>query len=480
MTVPSHVHDAAALTSLRHIGHKAPNWVPTHDGIDHDVAIVGGGQCGLAIAFALQQAGIGNTILIDANETDLPGIWLTKARMHTLRTVKELAGPELYNPALGFQAWYEARHGQEAYEALVRIPRTDWAEYLLWFRRIVGIEALSATRVERIEPRGRHFRLHLNSNGVGRAITARRVVLATGYPGGGKPAIPDFVASSLPKSHYAHTDEAIDFSRLAGRTVGILGAASAAFDNAATALEAGAATVRLFCRHPDLQRQAAGRSANYVGVSENFYELSDAIRWQMAPIIRGRGIHPTPAVVARAVRFENFRIHLDAEWKDVSLAGDKVRIQLEGRQVEVDHVLLGTGYAIDAGYRPELADFAGQIETWGDRPGLPQIPNASSTGRFPYLGPHYEYREREPGSAPYLANIFVPNFSALVSFARHVGDIPSLKAAIPRLVRGISRSLFIEDTDLHLQRMTSGSSEELPFDAYARAIEQERRYEAAE
>ncbi len=475
-----HPHDAAALTSLRHIGAEPANWVPARDGIDHDVAIIGGGQCGLSIAFALRQAGIGNTVLIDANEASLPGIWLTKARMHTLRTVKELAGPELFNPALGFQAWYEASHGQQAYEDLVRIPRTEWAQYLLWFRHIVGIDARSSTRVDRIEPVGSHFRLHLSSNGVGSAITVRRVVLATGYPGGGKPAIPGFIEAGLPKSHYAHTDEDIDFSKFVGKTVGILGAASAAFDNAATALEAGAATVRLFCRHPDLQRQSAGRAANYIGVSENFYELDDATRWQFAPVIRGRGIHPTPAVVARAARFPNFRIHLDAAWKGVRLVDDRIEVQLDGRQVVIDHALVATGYAIDAAFRPELSDFARHIEVWADRPGLPAIPNATTTGRFPYLGPSFEYREREPGAAPYLSHIYAPNFSALVSFARHVGDVPSLKAAIPRLVRGISRSLFVEDRDLHIQRMSSWQGEELSAESYAHAIEPEPRFEAAE
>ena len=52
-----HDPDAAARKALRLIGADPPNWVPDHPGIDHNVIIVGGGQTGCAIAFALRRAG---------------------------------------------------------------------------------------------------------------------------------------------------------------------------------------------------------------------------------------------------------------------------------------------------------------------------------------------------------------------------------------------------------------------------------------
>src|SRR5438874_2573109 len=51
--------DAAARNALRLIGPDPQNWVPDRTGIDHNVAIVGGGQSGCAFAFALRRAGIG-------------------------------------------------------------------------------------------------------------------------------------------------------------------------------------------------------------------------------------------------------------------------------------------------------------------------------------------------------------------------------------------------------------------------------------
>src|SRR6201996_1754503 len=116
--------DFGAAIALRLIGPDPQNWVPDRSGIDHNVVLVGGGQTGSALAFALRRAGIGKVSVIDAAPDEAhAGIWLTAARMNLLRTPKTLPGPALGIPALGFQAWYEARHGQAAYTAIERIPR---------------------------------------------------------------------------------------------------------------------------------------------------------------------------------------------------------------------------------------------------------------------------------------------------------------------------------------------------------------------
>ena len=62
------------------------------------------------------------------------GPWRTYARMRSLRTPKHLTGPDLGIPSLTPRAWYEARHGSEAWAALGKISRHDWADYL-GFRR---------------------------------------------------------------------------------------------------------------------------------------------------------------------------------------------------------------------------------------------------------------------------------------------------------------------------------------------------------
>src|SRR5690606_18108201 len=145
-------------------------------------------------------------------------VWLTRARMRTLRTPKTRPGPELGIPALSFQAWYEGLNGREAWEAIGRIARTDWAAYLDWFRAQVGVEVRYGTRLAQVVPADGHFELHLDVAGERRVETTRKLVFATGVEGTGGPSIPA-ILDELPADRYAHTGHAIDFEALRGRSV---------------------------------------------------------------------------------------------------------------------------------------------------------------------------------------------------------------------------------------------------------------------
>ncbi len=192
--------DADAATTLRLIGPDPGNWVPDRPDIDHNVVLVGGGQTGAALAFALRRAGIGRVSVIDAADDEAhAGVWLTAARMNLLRTPKNLSGPEVGLPGLSLQAWYEARHGEAAYTAIDRIPRLLWAEYLNWYRRFLKITVRYRTNLLRIEPADGCFRLHLDIEGRQAFETTRKIVLATGFTGNGGPYIPPVLAT-LPTS----------------------------------------------------------------------------------------------------------------------------------------------------------------------------------------------------------------------------------------------------------------------------------------
>src|ERR1700689_4700088 len=169
--------DADARTALRLMGPDPANWVPDRPGIDHNVTIIGGGQTGCALAFALRRAGIGKVSILDAApDEQRAGLWLNAARMNLLRTPKALPGPELGIPAFSFQAWYEARHGRDAYAAIDRIPRLDWAGYLSWYKQILNINPRYETRLQRIEPATDHFRLHLTTPDGATTETTRKVL----------------------------------------------------------------------------------------------------------------------------------------------------------------------------------------------------------------------------------------------------------------------------------------------------------------
>ena len=145
--------DADARTALRLMGPDPANWVPDRPGIDHNVTIVGGGQTGCALAFALRRAGIGKvTILEAAPDERSAGLWLNVARMNLLRTPKTLPGPELGIPALS------SRRGTRRATGRRRIlPSTASSVRLGRLSELV--QAISPdrpalpTRLTRIEPR---------------------------------------------------------------------------------------------------------------------------------------------------------------------------------------------------------------------------------------------------------------------------------------------------------------------------------------
>ena len=368
--------------------------MPDRAGIDHNVTIVGGGQTGCALAFALRRAGIGKVTILDAAPNEQhAGIWLNAARMNLLRTPKACPGPELGIPALGFQAWYEARHGQAAYAAIDRIPRLTWAEYLSWYKRFLNIDPRYETRLTRIEPVGDHFRLHLETPAGATTETTRKIVLATGFSGGGGKYIPVGADRNLPPSLYAHTEDAIDFAALRGRTVAVIGAAASAFDAAGVALEHGAAAVHLFARRDAIAAMPITRSRGFPGAYDNFHQLPDADRWHQAIRFRRAGSTPTTDAIERMVKYPNFHLHLSSPW-DNAAAHDGVETMIGGTAYRFDFVIAGTGYSADIAARPELRDFAGRILLWRDQYSPPAEEQDEMLACHPYLGAGHELLEK--------------------------------------------------------------------------------------
>ncbi|MHC5761715.1 NAD(P)-binding domain-containing protein [Nostoc sp.] len=449
--------DFAAREALRLLGPDPENWVSDRSGIDHNVTIVGGSGSGSTFAFALRRAGIGRVTVIDeAKDEAHAGVWLTRARMKKLRTPKNLPGPELGIPALSFQAWYEARHGVEAYAALDRIPRVAWAEYLSWYRHFLGIPVRYQTKLVRIEPDAGFFRLHLEVNGVAQVETTRKIIFANGVAGTGGPNIPPVLAS-LPRTLYAHTADKIDFSELRGKTVAVLGAAASAFDAAGVALESGAKAVHLFARRSAIASVPVNRLRGYPGAYYNYPQLPDAARWFQAWRFNQVGSTPPPDAIERVIAFSNFHLHLSAPWKAADSQGDRIVAQVNDHVFEFDFAIAGTGYFVDPTKRPELAEFAHHIALWRDRYEAPADQRDDQLSTHPYLGSAHEYQEKVPGNAPYLKDIHVFNPAGFVSFGLPIGDVPSIRRDVPAVVARISHDLFFADWSLHEARITSGN-----------------------
>ena len=117
-----------------------------------DVLIIGAGLSGLCTAAAPRFLGVNDVEVLDRAPAGLEGPWITSARMNTLRTPKEATGPPLGVPSLTPRAWY-ARALAPRPEKVERIPRSTWMEYLVWYRRVLGLPVRNGVTVRAAMPR---------------------------------------------------------------------------------------------------------------------------------------------------------------------------------------------------------------------------------------------------------------------------------------------------------------------------------------
>ena len=101
--------EARLKQDLEWLGWPAAGWLPPPRMVDGqavlDVAIIGGGQAGMAVASVLAQQGI-HAVVFDRAPAGQEGPWVTTARMETLRSPKELTGPALGLPNPPFRVWF--------------------------------------------------------------------------------------------------------------------------------------------------------------------------------------------------------------------------------------------------------------------------------------------------------------------------------------------------------------------------------------
>lgn len=441
------------LTSI-----EAPlrEWVPERrdrtDRIISDVVIVGAGLSGLSLAFALVRQGVTRIRVIDAAPAGLEGPWVTTARMRTLRSPKTLTGPDLGVPSLTYRAWHEAMYGLQSWDNLDKIDRGDWMAYLVWFRRTVGIDVENDVRLLNVRPEGSHLALEVDRAGCCEEIACRKVVLATGMEGAGGLNVPSTI-SALPRERWTHSGESCDVASLTGRTIGVIGAAASSFDWAVAALEAGAQSVVLLARSRELPRTEILDWSNFSGFLNHFADLDDASRYRFARRMFSFKAPPTVEMFERAMAFPSFRLVMGAPIDTIAMLDDRVAVATQAGNFTFDHLLLGTGYAVDLRRRPELAGVANAIATWHDRFTPPEGEADVQLLAYPYLGPAFQFLERNPGEQPWLNDIHIFNNAAVPSLGPVCNGITGLKSGVPRLVSGLCRSLFTEDAALFYQSL---------------------------
>ncbi|MBL7495036.1 NAD(P)/FAD-dependent oxidoreductase [Frankia sp. CNm7] len=429
-----------------------PEWLAprVHDGKPvHDVVIVGGGQAGLTVTFALRRRGVPNTVVLDEMPAGAEGPWTTYARMITLRTPKGVTGPDQGVPSLTPEAWYRAAFGDDAWEALGRIPREHWQAYLRWYRSVTGADVRNETRATGIHPvpgpDGQGPLVEVATTGG--VFLARRVVLATGLAGNGEWSVPAVIRDNVPAERYVHTGAPVDFARFAGQRVGVLGGGASAFDYAGSALEAGAASVDLFYRRARVPRVNLFRWMEFYAFGAHFPDLPDEDRWKFTVQFQRTNQPPPQPTWYRCTRWDTFAWHTSAPWNSVRTDGDEIVVSSGAGEFRFDALISGTGPNVDFGARPELRGLGAVVATWADRYKPPAEWEDDTLLGYPYLGPGFEFTEREPGSAPWVERVHDFTYGARVSMGLNGNMNSGLGAGGRRLADAITRSLFLEDRD---------------------------------
>ncbi len=425
-----------------------------------DVAVIGGGMCGLVATFALLRAGISNIRTFDTNEEGREGPWPKYARMETLRSPKTLAGPALGLPNLTFQAWYEAQWGLNAWGELGRIPTQTWMEYLIWYRKVLNLNIENGKYVEAVDAAEHGFNITVKDGSTEDIVPVRKIILATGREGMAEPRIPaplqDFLGLQC-----QHSSEDINFDSLDGKEVAVIGISASAIDNAAAALEAGASSVHILCRAPAVPRVNKMKSTVYAGFTNGFPRLSLEERMNLLSYVFNYRVAPPQNSVQRVWKHKNVKLHLDAELVEVKKEKEKLLLLTNHHGIEAEHVILGTGFKINVNAPRLLKSFAEKIKTFRDSKSLTHNKNFGEFLDFPDLGLDFELQEKVIGKAPYLKNIHEFTFAATVSHGNVSGDIPAISDGADRLVKGITASIFKEDFPKHLCNLYSYEEPEL-------------------
>src|SRR3954471_8376436 len=459
-----------ARRELSQLNYPAKDSVLPHPGADGrpllDVLIVGAVMCGQTAMFALLREGVRNVRCVDRAPRGREGPWTTFARMDILRSPKHLTGPDLGVASLTYRAYHEAKFGAAHWKKLHKIDRVEWARYLLWVRRVVGLPVENEVAVRSLEPSGSSVKVVLANS---KTLHARKVVLALGREGSGAlrwPRFESFNAARRGKNVF-HSADDIDFKNFKKKKIGILGAGASAFDNAGAALEAGAKEVVMFARRPFLPQVNKSKWTAFAGFQHGYASLDDARKWRFYTYIFSEQVPPPYESVLRCERHPGFSIRFGEGWTDI--APGPSAATGKGRH-EFDALIVCTGFDVNLTDRPEVAPIRDAIDVWANHVSANEARKFPEEARFPYLGDAFQLL----GNHPEIGRVHVFNWGSTMSHGALAGDIPGLEIGARRLAGGIGRDLFLEDADRHWERVQVHNEDELKPTRYFVPLERRK------
>jgi cation diffusion facilitator CzcD-associated flavoprotein CzcO len=234
---------------------------------------------------------------------------------------------------------------------------------------------------------------------------------------------------------------------LIGKKIGILGGGASAFDNAQYSLGLGIAEAHVFMRRSVMPRINPIRYMENAGFLRHFADLDDAAKYQAMDFFLNHSQPPTNDTFSRASAYSGFHLHLGEPWLQVEEIADGVRVTTPKTTHDYAMVIASTGLLTDVALRPELAAVGKDIAHWRDVYTPPEGKLNRLIEDHPYLSPAFEFTPKTPEAADRLYGLFVFNYSALVSLGLSAAALSGLKFAAPKVAAGITRQLFMDDSE---------------------------------
>jgi hypothetical protein len=340
---------------------------------DHQVAIVGAGPLGLAVAAHLRDARVSAFVCGQTME-----FWRDQMpRGMMLRSPLRATSISSPRRELSLESWSSA----EARATASPLPLEDFIAYGEWFQQRAAPD-LDPRKASSIEHAGASFRIALEG---GEELRVQRVVVAGGIAP--FPYIPPELRA-LPPTLVSHSSQYGDLGQFAGRSVVVLGGGQSAVETAALLREAGAEVELIFREdrivwldaQPAWRLPKTGaptgvggpRSSWLAAAPDLFRRLPQALQ----PRIAFRCIRPAAAAWLHT-RTDAVPMTAGETIVTAEPRGDQIHLALRsGAEREVDHLLLATGYDVDVRRYPFLT------------PGL--LEKVKLIDGYPMLGPGLE------------------------------------------------------------------------------------------
>ena len=294
-----------------------------------------------------------------------------------------------------------------------------YLSYVDWFQTQKQIKP-TPVYIKRLDQFSDHF---LATTEIDTTVRAQKVVLAPGFKHFSN--VPAELKERLATSNFQHTCEFVDFIKVAGKRFLIIGGRQSAFEWAALLIESGASAVHLSHRH----ESPAFAVADWTWVTPLVDNLVQNPNW-----FRLLSAEEKESVNRRM--WSEGRLKIEP-WLESRLADGRVkiwsrtevarcveidgtcRVELSnGEVIEVDEIVLATGYKVDISRLPYLAN--GNI-----------LNRLETNNGYPVLDDHFETS---------IPGLFMTSMPAGQDFGPYFGFTISVRASAQLICERLGRT----------------------------------------